>query len=315
MLLRASLVVLALLILLFILSLLGAKWAERRYPPIGQFIEVDGLRLHYLLQGSGDGPALLLIHGASSNLRDFAASILPQLAANHRVIAFDRPGYGFSQRPRGQWPDPARVARLLLDACERLGIEKPVLLGHSWGGSVVMSAMVEMPERLSGGIMLSAVAGHWTGSVGWTYDLGKVPLVGPLFARTLVFPVGMQMLDQAVVGVLEPNPVPDRYVQDLGLPLTLRARSFLNNVDDMTRLSDYMQSLSPRYDRIETPLLFLHGSQDKLVPFWNHGRRVLPVVKQAEAVRIEGAGHAPHHSHPHEVLDAIDQFMSRLGND
>jgi len=307
-----SLILLSVILLLALVSFGGSRWIERRYPPIGEFVEVDGLRLHYLQRGAGPGPALLLVHGASSNLRDFESSILPELAKHHRVIAFDRPGYGYSDRPAGEWTDPARIARLLLDASARLGIDKPVIVGHSWAGSVVMSALVEMPERVSGGVLLSGVAGHWVGSVGWTYDVGGMPLIGPLFAWTTVFPAGLLMLDEAVKPVLAPSPVPEHYVERLGASLALRPRSFLGNVQDMTLLSEYMQRLSPRYDQVRSPLLIIHGEADTLVPFWNHGRRVLPVIPQAKAVLIPDAGHAPQHTHPREVVQALENFMSTL---
>lgn len=309
---RVSLILLSVPLLLLAASLAGSWWIERRYPPIGEFIEVDGLRLHYVSQGQGPGPALLLVHGASSNLRDFQSSILPELAQHHRVIAFDRPGYGYSERVAGDWADPARVARLLLDASARLGIDKPVIVGHSWAGSVVMSALVEMPERVSGGVLLAGVAGHWVGSVGWTYDAGSLPLLGPLFAWTTVLPAGQLMLADAVAPVLAPSPVPADYVERIGAPLALRPRSFLNNVQDTTRLSQYMQHLSPRYDQIRLPLLIIHGEADTLVPFWNHGRRLLPVIPQAQAVLIPNGGHAPQHSHPREVVEALEQFVGGI---
>lgn len=309
---RLSLILLSILLLLLLVSFAGSRWIEHRYPPVGEFVEVDGLRLHYLQRGEGPGPALLLVHGANSNLRDFESSILPELAKHHRVIAFDRPGYGYSQRPEGEWTDPARIAKLLLDASAKLGIDKPIIVGHSWGGSVVMSALVEMPGRISSGVLIGGVAGHWVGSVGWTYDVGALPVIGPLFAWTLVYPAGTLMMDEAVKPVLAPAPVPEHYVQRLGALLALRPQNFLGNIQDMTLLSEYMQRLSPRYDQVRLPLLIIHGEADKLVPFWNHGRRVLPVIPQAKAVLIPNAGHAPQHSHPREVVEALENFMSTL---
>lgn len=299
-----------LLILLSAYSWLASLRIEKQYPPIGQFIEVDGLRLHYVVQGQGAGPALLLVHGASSNLRDFTSSILPELAKNHRVIAFDRPGYGYSERPKGEWQNPAKIAALLLDACHRLGIDKPIIVGHSWAGSVVMASLVEMPERISAGVLLAGVAGHWAGSVGWTYDVGSLPILGPLFAWAVVTPAGQLLLPQEVQPVLAPSPVPDHYIEEIAAPLALRPWSFEDNVEDMTRLNLYMQNLSPRYDQIRLPLLMIHGDADTLVPFWNHGRRVVPVVPQAQVVMIAHAGHALHHTHTQEVVRAINQFAT-----
>lgn len=296
-------------VLLALYSWGASVWIEHDYPPVGKFVEINNLRLHYVEQGSGPGPALLLVHGASSNLREFTAGLLPMLAQKHRVIAFDRPGYGYSDRADGPWMNPAETAALLLDASAKLGIEKPVIVGHSWAGSVVMSSLVQMPERVSGGILLAGVAGHWEGSVGWTYDLGSLPVIGPLFTWTMVTPAGQLLLEREVAPVLAPHPMQEGYVERIGAPLALRPWTFRHNVHDMTQLNQYMQSLSPSYDQIHLPLLIIHGKDDALVPFWNHGRRVLPVVPQAQAVLLPQAGHGLHHTHMREVLTAIALFM------
>jgi pimeloyl-ACP methyl ester carboxylesterase len=284
-------------------TLWGQGRIENRYPPIGQFISVDGVRLHYIDRGQGQ--PLILMHGASSNLRDFHSSIVDELARDYRVLAFDRPGHGYSERVPGDWADPTQVSDLILRASEQLGVREPVLLGHSWSGSLVMAALVEHASRISGGVLLAGVAGHWAGSVGWTYDVGKLPVIGRLFAWTLVYPVGRDHVNKAVVDVLAPDPLPEGYADKIGVALTLRPKAFLHNVEDTTRLNEFMQNLSPRYEQIDKPLLLIHGEADTLVPFWNHGRRLLPVIDHAEVVMIPDAGHAPHHAHPKVVIDAL----------
>lgn len=309
---RFSLAFLLLLCLLALYSYLAGLWIEKQYPPIGKFIQVHGLRLHYVMQGDGPGPAILLVHGASSNLREFTSSIMPALAKSHRVIAFDRPGYGYSERPDGEWLNPSALASLLLDASQQLGIDKPVIVGHSWAGSVVMAALVEMPQRVSGGILLAGVAGHWAGSTGWTYDVGSIPLLGSVFAWTTVMPAGQILLEREVAPVLYPATVPANYISDIAAPLALRPKTFMDNVEDMTRLNTYMQTLSVHYDEIHLPLLIVHGQDDALVPFWNHGRRVLPVVPQAQLTLIPGAGHGLNHTHTQQVVTAINAFIKPL---
>jgi pimeloyl-ACP methyl ester carboxylesterase len=70
-----------------------AKKAREKNPPSGHFLDVDGVRLHYVERGQGN--PLLLLHGNGSMIQDFESSGLITLAAkNHRVIVFDRPGYG-----------------------------------------------------------------------------------------------------------------------------------------------------------------------------------------------------------------------------
>ena len=303
-------VLLLILLLCFAITRVGAWWIEKQNPAIGEIVELDGQRLHLVDQGPVDAPALILVHGASSNLKDFSSSLLPALARRYRVLAFDRPGYGYSERGIGAWPDPAQLADLMLRVAEQRGVQQPVVLGHSWGGSVVMAALVHHPERVRGGISLAGVAGHWAGSVGWTYDLGALPLIGPLFAHTLVLPAGLAVLSGAVTEVLAPNPVPEGYIERIGARLALRPSSFLYNVQDMRMLNEYMQSLSPLYRQIERPLMVIHGDADELVPFWNHGERLEPVISDLQVRMLEGQGHAPHHSATAEVLGHIDDFMT-----
>src|SRR3981081_2801502 len=115
-----------------------AKNAENDNPPAGQFLEVNGVRLHYVERGSGT--PLVLLHGNGSMIQDFESSGLIDLAAkNCRVIVFDRPGFGHSDRPRNVVWTPAAQAELINTALHRLGIPHAIVLGHSWGASVAVA--------------------------------------------------------------------------------------------------------------------------------------------------------------------------------
>lgn len=295
--------------LLLIATGIGVSRAEQSNSPLGQFITVNGVKLHYVI--AGDGPGIVLVHGASSNLREFSSSVLPILAKTHRVIAFDRPGYGFSERPSEEkgWLNPAQVASLLLDASEALGVRKPLIAGHSWAGSVVMSAMVHQPERIAGGVLISGVAGHWSGPLDWTYTLAEQrPWLSKLFAWTLVQPLGKFYLQDGLAEVFAPDPVPAGQMERSGIALALRPKTYLYNMRDMNELSVYMQTLSPHYNDVKLPLLIIHGESDSLVPFWNHGRRLLSVMPQAQVLLLPKTGHAPHHTRTAEVSEAMVRF-------
>jgi hypothetical protein len=76
-----------------------AKKAERDNPPTGRFINVDGVGLHYIERGVG--PAVVLLHGNGSMIQDFESSgLINAVARDHRVVVFDRPGFGHTNRPR-----------------------------------------------------------------------------------------------------------------------------------------------------------------------------------------------------------------------
>jgi pimeloyl-ACP methyl ester carboxylesterase len=131
---------------------LRALAAERRHPPEGRFITVDGVQLHYVERGSGR--PVVLLHGMSSMLQDFTSSIVDELARSYRVIAFDRPGYGYSERPRRMYWTPRRQARLIHMAVTRLGVEKPIVVGHSCGALVALDYALLYPHQTAAIVLL-----------------------------------------------------------------------------------------------------------------------------------------------------------------
>ena len=296
--------------LLSLYSVYGRWRIEQEYPPLGRFLEIDGIRLHFV--EAGRGAPVVLIHGASSTLRDFVASLLPLLARNHRVVAFDRPGYGYSERPAGAWLDPTRQAKLIGRALAAIGVEKPVLVGHSWGGSLVLAYLLETPQQLAGGVLLGGVSHPWRGGVAWVRRVAGVRVVGDLFARTLVYPLGRFLLDRAVAEVFSPEPVPPRYVERTGVALALRSHSFLADAEDVRELSPYLRQQSQRYADIERPLLLISGDADDVVPPCNHAARLIKQVRRAELVYAQNAGHALHHTRSEWVATLIGNFAERV---
>ena len=125
-----------------------ARRAERDNPPMGKFIYMDGTRVHYVMRGSG--PPVVLLHGNNVTSADFEASgLFDRLARNHQVIAFDRPGFGHSSRPRNRFWTPAAQAALLRRALAGLGIERPVVVGHSMGTMVALAMALDFPGSVS----------------------------------------------------------------------------------------------------------------------------------------------------------------------
>ena len=105
-----------------------ARKAERDHPPAGRFLEVDGVKLHYFERG--EGSPVVLLHGNGAIATDFEGSgLIDKLAARHRVIAFDRPGFGFSERPRKRIWSPRAQAALLARALAQLEVQPAVVVG------------------------------------------------------------------------------------------------------------------------------------------------------------------------------------------
>ncbi len=299
-----------LLAVLALVTRIGASRAELEFPPIGDFIQIDGLQMHYREEGSG--PAIVLIHGASTNLRDLHTSIFAPLSRRHRVIAIDRPGHGYSERPDGDWPDPAEQARLIHKLLRKLDVHSPLLVGHSWSGSVVLAYLLDYPQEAAGGVLLAGGSHPWRGGVAWYNELAGAPVIGELFARTVAYPLGWLALDEAVRQVFDPNPVPTDYRQRTGVLLSLRPNAFLANAADISKLSEFLQIQSRRYAEIEHPLLVFTGTADDIVPAWNHADRLMQQVKNAERIDFKDTGHALHHVHANQIAEAIAAFAAKM---
>jgi pimeloyl-ACP methyl ester carboxylesterase len=279
---------------------------ERRFPPIGEFVELPAARIHYLQQGGGC--ALVLLHGARANLRDYTSSISGRLAESHRTIAFDRPGHGYSQQKADGWLNPDGQAALLLQALDRLGVRHAIWVGHSWAGSVVMAGLLRDPQRVVAGVLIAGAAYPWKGGVDLSYRLPQWPVVGWLFNQTLLIPIGQARLDAAIRDVFHPDsPSPD-YRQRTGVELALRSGDFLADSHDVSRLSPFLELQSRRYVGISQPVLLVHGTADDVVPAWNHADRLMKVLPRAKLLEFPGTGHLPHHVHPERVAAAIRGF-------
>src|SRR5215212_3195440 len=131
-----------------------AREAERRHPPAGRFVHVDGVRLRY--REWGQGPAVVVLHGNSGTLEDPGSSgLVERLARTHRVIVPDRPGFGYSGRPRGTLWTPTAQARLIRKALGALGVEEAVVYGHSLGAQVAVALALEAPDLVRGLVLAS----------------------------------------------------------------------------------------------------------------------------------------------------------------
>jgi pimeloyl-ACP methyl ester carboxylesterase len=170
---------------------LAARRAERRHPPSGAFMHVDGVRLHY--SDRGEGSPVVLIHGNAVSGDDWNTSgVAELLLRGHRVIIFDRPGFGHSERPRGRLWTAAQQAELLHKALRRLGVERPVIVGHSWG-TIVALALAEHPQANVAGLVL--VSGYYFWTVRPDVLLvvaGTLPILGDVLRYTILPLLGWQ---------------------------------------------------------------------------------------------------------------------------
>src|SRR5215204_2231209 len=128
-------------------TLVIARVIETRYPPAGRLIEVAGGRLHVVEmapQGREPEATVLLLHGASGSSGDPMMALGERLAQRFRVVAVDRPGSGWSDRIGGAGAaSPATQARIIRAALREIGIERAIVVGHSWAGALALNLALD----------------------------------------------------------------------------------------------------------------------------------------------------------------------------
>ncbi|MFZ3035281.1 MAG: alpha/beta hydrolase [Parvibaculum sp.] len=304
-----ALLVLTSILLIYSLVFFVFTWLLHR--PRGRFVKAAGVDIHYLEYSPDEpeGAPIVLVHGASGNLGDMAESLMPLLAEHHRVVAFDRPGHGWSKRPgHPDITDPARQAEVLHEAITALGLKKPVLLGHSWGGAVATAYALAYPQELSGLVVMSGATHVWEGETAWYHKLVAMPIIGTLFLYLLMVPGGQALAGPGVTGNFAPNAAPENYARRIGLPLLFRPANFRNNSADSSNLRSWLKAQSKRYREIKVPTIIITGNRDQTVLAKLHSYALHDEIAGSEMIKLINVGHMPHYVRPDLVVDALSRL-------
>ena len=308
---------------LVILTFGLSQQAQILNPMQGILVETDDTSLHviespavdYVQAAETNFDGVVLLHGASTSALDFATNLLPELSKRYPVIALDRPGHGYSERGyRAGTDNPAQQANIILDTLAAMGINKPVFIGHSWAGSVVLAALLANHENveLAAGILIAGVSHPYEREDSLPTRLALAPIFGPIFRWQYLSPIGRLAIPSTVERFFFPDTVPANYINDTGLILSLRPAPYLYNANDRSNLSEHLISQSRLYTKITHPLLSIAASEDHVVPLTDHHLKLIAAVKNSQAVVISGAGHSPHHTRTDEVVTAIETFLDGL---
>jgi pimeloyl-ACP methyl ester carboxylesterase len=287
-----------------------AKKAEHDNPPTGKFLEVNGVRLHYVERGSGE--PLVLLHGNGSMIQDFESSGLVELAAkNHRVIVFDRPGFGHSDRPRNVVWTPDAQAELIKRALERLGISHAFVLGHSWGASVAVALALKFPQLVSGLILASGYYYPTLRPDVVALSAPAVPVAGDVLGHTLSPVLSRLMWPLMMAQIFGPRAMPakfDRFPKEMALrPSQIRA-----SAEESALMIPDAFHFRDQYANLRMPVAIIAGEEDRLIDIDKQSARLHSEVSQSRFHRVPGSGHMIHQTATGQVMAAIDEVADRL---
>ncbi|WP_417693159.1 alpha/beta fold hydrolase [Roseibium sp.] len=277
----------------------------------GRLLQIDGRTVHAVQEGSG--PDVILIHGASGNLRDMTFSLAPRLARTFRVTAFDRPGLGFSEPLHREAETPIEQAQHLAKAASQLGISKAVIVGHSYGGAVALAWGLERPDQAAALVSLAGAAMPWPGDLGAWYGFASSTIGGGLLVPVLSRLTPDSFVDNAVKDVFAPDAVPDGYAAFLGRDLALNSKILVKNARQVGSLKPQLAEMQARYPALDMPLEIVHGIEDDTVPLDVHSIPLSKAAPHARLLKLPGHGHMIHHAAEDDVAAAITSAAGRAG--
>lgn len=299
--------VLTIALLLGLFTWHTARRVERALPPEGRFIEVGGSTLHVL--EAGQGPTVLLIHGLSGHLKHFSYGVMALLAKDHRVVALDRPGSGYSSP--AATADLEAQADIVSGLIDTLGLGKPVIVGHSLGGGLALALALRHPQQVSG-LALIAPLTHLPGAPSKAFSALTIrqDWLRHLVAWTLAVPlmiIGRKLTVDIVFG---PEAFPRNFPFKGGGMLGLRPSHFVAASRDLNAIPLSLPAQQLRYASLQLPVSILYGRGDRILDPEFHGTALANVVPGAELQWVEG-GHMLPVTQPEVTAQFIRQAVLR----
>lgn len=286
----------------------SVRKAERSHPPIGKFLYVKGCRVHYVMEGSG--PPLVLVHGAGGNIRDWTFQLLDALKESYTVIAFDRPGHGYTDPLHEDGETLAEQADLLAAALKLLGHREAIVLGYSFGGAVALAWALNHPSMVRALCLVAAVSNNWVLTTSYLYDWAAAKSTSWFFAPFLAGIVPNTWVSEGYDEVFSPQKTPHGYLDHVGYALTVRPKSFRANSRQIKRLRPQILRMVEQYEKITMPVEIIHGTLDRSVPIKIHSDILIDQIPHAVYRRLDKFGHGLHQLAIPTIVDSLERLKS-----
>jgi pimeloyl-ACP methyl ester carboxylesterase len=307
--LSVALIIISGLLILLALGIALFSWiAELRNPPMGAFLESNGIRLHYIEVGNPAATPIVLFHGNGSMIQDFSLSgLVDALATHYRVVCFDRPGFGHSTRPRSQLWIPETQAELFASALTQLGINNPIVLGHSWGTLVAIAMGLRAGYPVRGLILASGYYFPTWRLDFWMLSIPALPLIGDVLRYTVAPVLSLALLPGLIHMLFAPRPVSPSFRNEFPFSLTLRPKQLRAAAEESAYLVPSTARFQWRYPLLDCPVRLIHGEDDKLVEE-EQAKRLDNTLPRSRLQTVYQAGHMVHYADPKGIMQAVDEM-------
>ena len=292
------------------------KHAEKQYAPAGKFVTVDDCKIHYI--SKGEGPPVVFLHGGILSSRDFEEAVDLAAEKGYRAIAFDRPGYGYSERPKSRGKvTPVTQAEMIRQALKEIGVDEPIILvGHSWSGTMTLSYAIHYPEEVADVVTVAAAMykeGYPAEHGDLLSKLITTPVLGDFMLNTLLkTPLAKGMASSMVKATFAPEEATNWYTEEV-FALGFRPAHFKANREDVLAFPGTSFSLCGRYKEITVPVTILVGEKD---PFHTieQGQRLKKDIPHAVYKEVPNIGHMIPELHPEIVIESINEISKKTAS-
>jgi pimeloyl-ACP methyl ester carboxylesterase len=285
-----------------LLALLSGSALAQCKQPKESYVDVEKVRVRYVEAGSG--PVVVMIHGNAGSVDDWDFRSMGELCHDHRLLAIDRPGHGKSDRPDGKAATLDNQARLVHQALVQLGITRPVMVGHSWGGSLALAYAVDYPNELSGIVLLAPAAYPDEGGDEFLRALLKTPVIGDISLTVGRILFGKRILKKELNKAFYPDTVPAAYLR-YASSSWLHHKQVRATLEDEWGLNKELEKTSRHYADIRIPVVIVTGDQDKVVKAKDNAYRLKTTIVQSQLIELKNTGHQVPQTHPEIIYNAI----------
>lgn len=287
-----------------------AAEAEQKCPPSGKFIDVDGNRIHYV--ETGEGRPIVFLHGLGAQLCHFSGPLFAEFGPGYRLVALDRPGSGYSRRAWGASGGLSEQAGVVRRFIEELGIERPLIVGHSLGGAIALALAIEHPEAIAGIALLSPLT-HMESALRPEFKALYMPsrLMRWIVSNTIAIPRSFKFAEATLDFIFSPQRVTPDYLIEGGGWIGLRPSHFYASSTDFTAIPEELGRIQAHYGEIDMPAGILFGTADRIIAFAEHGAPMPALIRNLDFEMVEGLGHMPHFVERGRTLAFIRRIAER----
>lgn len=283
-----------------------ARRAESRHQDLGTFIEADGVRLRYLARG--EGPPVVLLHGNGTMIEDWLASgVFDELAATNRVIAIDRPGFGFSERSHTSIWTPQRQAATIAAALRKLNVEQATVVGHSFGTLVALALALDHPQAVSRLVLISGYYYPTARLDAAIFSPPALPVIGTVLRHTLSPWISRLLAPLVSRRVFAPAPVPATWTEHFPMEMVHRPGQIRALGGDSGLMIPSAAALSKRYGEVSVPVTIITGDGDRIANPERQSERLHAHLAGSRLITLPGIGHMAHYLAPDQISAAVHQ--------